>query len=79
MTESLLTVLPVTLDDELDSEARGLRWWRPDHKAGEQFTLPLEGEVVVELSEEPGLYVLSLFARFQGQGDAAYGFLVEVR
>ena len=79
MTESHLGVYPVTLDDQLDSEARGLRWWRPDHEMGEQFTLTLGGEAIVDLSLAPGLYVLSLFARWQGWGDAAYGFLVEVR
>ena len=84
VTESLLYALPVTLDDQLDSEARGLRWWRPDHDAGERFTLPVEHEAVVELSLEPGLYVLSLsarfdFPRFRGRGDAAFGFLVDVR
>ena len=79
VTESQLTVYPVTVDDQLDFEARGLRWWRPDHEMGEEFTLTLEGETIVELSLEPGLYVLSLFARWKGHGDAAYGFLVEAR
>ncbi len=79
MTESQLNVYPVTVDDQLDSEARGLRWWRPEGEAREQSMLTLEGETIVELSLEPGLYVLSLFARWQGRGDAAYGFLVEVR
>ncbi len=79
VTESQLNVYPVTVDDQLDSEARGLRWWRPKGKARGPFTLTLEGETIVELSLEPGLYVLSLFVRWQGWGDAAYGFLVEVR
>lgn len=70
VTESQLTVYPVTVDDQLDFEARGLRWWRPDHEMGEEFTLTLEGETIVELS---------LFARWKGHGDAAYGFLVEVQ
>ena len=79
VTESQLTVYSVTVDDQLDSVARGSRWWRSKGEASEPFTLTLEGETIVELSLEPGLYVLSLFARWQGHGDAAYGFLVEVR
>ena len=79
VTESQLTVYRVTVDDQLDSVARGLRWWRPKGETREPLTLTLEGETTVELSLEPGLYVLSLFARWQGHGDAAYGFLVEVR
>lgn len=39
----------------------------------------LEGEAIVELSPEPGLYVLSLFVSWQRGGDTSYGFLVEVR
>ena len=79
VTESQLTVYRVTVDDQLDSVARGLRWWRPKGETREPLTLTLEGETTVELSLEPGLYVLSLFARWKGHGDAAYGFLVEVR
>ena len=79
VTESQLNVYPVTVDDQVDREARGLRWWRPKSGAREQFTLALESETIVELSLEPGLYVLSLFARWQGYGSASYGFLVEVR
>jgi len=79
VTESQLSVRPVTVDDQVDSEARGLRWWRPKGEVREQFTLTLEDESIVELSLEPGLYVLSLFVRWQGWGDASYGFLVEVQ
>ena len=79
VTESQLTVYPVTVDDQLDSVARGSRWWRSKGEASEPFTLTLEGETIVELSLKLGLYVLSLFASWQGHGDAAYGFLVEVR
>ena len=43
------------------------------------FNTLLERETIVGLSLEPGLYVLSLFARWQGRGSAGYGFLVEVR
>jgi len=45
----------------------------------EQMWLPNEVETTVELELDPGLYILSLFARFQGLGDASYGFLVEVK
>ena len=54
------------------------------HKLGtkggaETITLASDSENIIDLSLEPGTYVLSLFARWQGYGDATYGFLVEVR
>ncbi|MFQ5934406.1 MAG: hypothetical protein ACE5KI_07165, partial [Dehalococcoidia bacterium] len=79
VAESLLSVYPVTVDDHLGLDAQGLRWWSPKGEAKVQFTLTLEGETIVELSLEPGLYLLWLHAGWQGRGDAHYGFLVEVQ
>ncbi len=80
VTESALTVASVEAEDQLDVGARGMRWWwRPKRESMEQMWLPNEVETTVELELDPGLYILSLFARFQGLGDASYGFLVEVK
>ena len=54
VAESQLSVYPLTVDDQLDSEAGGLRWWSPKGEAREQFTLTLKGETIVELSLEHG-------------------------
>ena len=79
VTESLLTVLLVTDENQVDAQAKGLRWWRPNFEGKEEFALAPEAKTTVELSPEPGLYVLSLFVRWQRGGSTSYGFLVEVR
>jgi hypothetical protein len=79
LTELLLEVKPVTDENLLDSTVKGWQWWRPDFEDRQKFSLSLECETVVDLSLEPGLYVLSLFARVQDMGSASYGFLVEVQ
>ncbi|MCE8428072.1 MAG: hypothetical protein J5U19_06780 [Candidatus Methanoperedens sp.] len=40
--------------------------------------LPLEREQDIELSLEPGLYVLKTDARWKEKGNLSYGFLLEV-
>ena len=57
--------------------ADGLRSW--PYLPGERYTLSLEREPVIELSLDPGLYVLSLFGRWEAFGSASYGFLVDVQ
>ena len=74
-----LRVYPVTVEDQLVSDDQGLRWWRYTQDTGDKFSLPLARETNVELSPEPGLYLLAVFAGWSGLGDASYGFLVEVR
>jgi hypothetical protein len=74
--EVSLQVIAVSPDDELQPVPAGTRAWPGG--PGEQYVLPLEREPEVALSLEPGLYVLSLFARWEPLGDASYGFLVEV-
>ncbi|MFN2220661.1 MAG: hypothetical protein ACK2UA_18775 [Anaerolineae bacterium] len=75
--ELVLTVIPVTAEDEMESWADGSRSW--PYRPGETYTLPLEREPSVELSLEPGLYVLNLQGWWDAWGDASYGFLVEVQ
>ena len=79
LTELLLDVIPVTDEDEFDSNAKGSRWWRPKGENQERFPLASERDVIVDLSLEPGLFVLKLSAWVQERGSASYGFLVEVR
>ncbi len=76
-SELQLDVIQVTEQDEINLSARGWRWWRTNE--GGRFTLPLEREPDIELSLEPGLYVLSIYAWWKEEGSASYGFLVEVR
>ncbi len=75
--ELRLNVVQVKDEDELNFSARGRRWWK--EREEKLFTLPLEREQDIELSLEPGLYVLSIGAWWKDKGSASYGFLVEVR
>jgi hypothetical protein len=75
--ELLLEVIPVTDKDEFEEWPAGSRGW--PFQEGERHSLNLEREPSIELSLEPGLYVLNLFGRWQVWGDASYGFLVEVQ
>lgn len=75
--ELQFNVIQVTEQDELNFSARDWRWWR--FKEGKRFTRPLERESDIELSLEPGLYVLSIDAWWKEKGSASYGFLVKVQ
>ncbi len=75
--ELLLTVIPVTAEDEMERWADGSRSW--PYQDGERHSLPLERQPSVELALEPGLYVLHLQGWWDAWGDASYGFLVEVQ
>ena len=72
-----LLVIPVAPEDQVLSDARDWRWW--PHQAWSNHELPLEQQPEIELSLEPGLYVLSLFASWQELGDVTYGFLLKVQ
>jgi hypothetical protein len=63
--------------DELNFSARGWRWW--NEREERLFNLSLEREQDIEMSLEPGLYVLSIGAWWKDMGSASYGFLVEVQ
>ncbi len=75
--ELQFNVIRVTEQDALPSRARGYRWW--PWKEGRNVNLPLERQPQVELTLEPGLYVLHVSAWWHKQGDASYGFLVQVQ
>jgi len=64
--------------EELDFDARGLRWWRyfPD-SLGQN--LPMDNPSEFHLAIEPGVYILRLFAQWEELGDVTYGFLVDVQ
>lgn len=64
-------------EDEINFSGRGWRWWKVREE--NVFNLPLENEQDIELSLDPGLYVLSIGAWWKEKGSADYGFLVEVR
>jgi len=72
-----LNAVRVKDEDELNFSARGWHWWK--EREEKLFTLHLEREQDIELSLEPGLYVLSIGAWWKDKGSASYGFLVEVR
>ncbi len=75
-SELQLLAVPVSAENELEELAEGFRWWEPN--SGEPYKLPLENSPEIELPLGPGLYVLRVFARWDGVGDVLYGFLVEV-
>ncbi|MFZ3384441.1 MAG: hypothetical protein WA144_11000 [Candidatus Methanoperedens sp.] len=72
-------VIRVDPENQINLSARGWRWWDIWHLQRKNFTLTLESEQDIELSLEPGLYVLNLGAWWMEKGSASYGFLVEVR
>jgi hypothetical protein len=75
-TETQLTVISVTGEDELDESTGGLRWWQA--KPGDSYQLPPISMPQINLTLTDGLYVFSVFARWEGTGDVMYGFLVDV-
>ena len=75
-SELQLLAVPVSPEDELDGPGGENRWWEP--KSGEPYPLPTETAPEIELPLDAGLYVLRVFARWEGVGDVLYGFLVEV-
>jgi hypothetical protein len=72
-----LNVVQVKEQDEFNFSAYDWRLWNT--KEGKHFNLTLENEQDIELSIEPGLYVLNIEAWWKEKGSASYGFLVEVR
>ena len=71
-----LSIIPVVPEDKMSTEFDGMYWWPPN--PSDQFDLPLNSPHEIELSLDPGLYVLNVFAQWQEIGDVSYGFLVEV-
>ncbi len=75
--ELQLNVIPVTNEDKLKGgEGHGWQLWR--FQEGKRFMLPLQREQDIELSLEPGLYVLKIGTVWKDKGNLSYGFLLEV-
>ena len=68
----------VTDDDELKESANGVRVWNLKGNAVNRYKRPFEIESFINLSLEPGLYVMNVFVKWEGKGDVFYGFLVLV-
>ncbi|VVB92507.1 Uncharacterised protein [uncultured archaeon] len=74
--ELQLNIVRVTNDDEIKRAPNSSRAW---YAKWNYSKLPLERESDINLSLEPGLYVLNVFARWKEKGDVTYGFLIEVQ
>ena len=70
-----LQIMPVD-ETSIDVGPRNYRWW--DYQDQPSGTLPLISEQAIDLSLEPGLYVLRITAWWDGEGDVTYGFLLQV-
>jgi hypothetical protein len=68
----------VTDDDELREAVNDVRAWGFQGNMGNWYRLPLEREPDMNLSLEPGLYVLVVGAKWEDIGSVTYGFLVQV-
>jgi len=69
----------VTDDDELREAVNDVRAWVFQGNRGNWYRLPLEREPDINLSLEPGLYVLVVGAKWKDIGSVTYGFLVQVK
>lgn len=68
----------VTDENEIKSGANGARVWVFEGSEGNWHKLLLEPESDINLSLEPGLYILNIGAKWKEKGDVSYGFLVHV-
>ncbi len=68
----------VTDDDELKEAVNDVRAWRFEGNGRNWYKLPPEREPDINLSLEPGLYVLNVGAKWKDIGSVTYGFLVQV-
>jgi|GEM_PF-1224242 len=76
--ELQLNVIRVSREDKLKGgEENAWQLWR--FQEGKPFMLTLEREQDIQLSLEPGLYVLKISAGWKDKGNLNYGFLLEVR
>lgn len=71
-----LRVIRVTDEDELKGGTNESRSWR--FKEGNYSRLPEKRESDINLSLDPGMYVLEINARWTENGGASYGFLLKV-
>lgn len=75
--ELQLNIYQVTDKDEIELNSGVWRWWK--YQEGKYVTLPLESEQDVNLSLEPGLYVLNVYPNWKEKGSVSYGFLLNVQ
>ena len=73
-----LRTFRVTDDEELRGFTDGVLVWSIKGNALNSYKRSLESEPEFNLSLPPGLYVLNVFAKWEGKGDVSYGFLVQV-
>ena len=78
-SELQFNIIQVTEQDEFNFSAYDWRLWNTWDLQGKRLTLPLERESDIELSLEPGLYVLNIETWWDEKGSVNYGFLVEVQ
>lgn len=77
-----INVIQVTDDDKIKSYLNGSFMWLPKGEKmqeGNYSTLALERESDINLSLEPGLYVLHVRPIWTEKGSVSYGFLLNVQ
>ncbi len=72
-----LQIIHVTKINSLESHSQGQLLWRPGMEK-DYYTLPLESEQDLNLTLEPGLYIIRASPTWKEEGSASYGFLVKV-
>lgn len=71
-----VTVVPVTADGTMENDFDENSWWQ--YQEGETVEVQLTSRQNFALDFEPGLYLITVQARWDGLGDVIYGFLVEL-
>lgn len=77
-----INVIRVTDDDEIELGTNGSRSWQikgENMRQGNYSALTPERESDINLSLEPGLYVLEVYPIWKEKGSVSYGFLLNVR
>jgi hypothetical protein len=80
--ELQINVIRVTDDDKMKSYLNGSFMWLPEEEKMQESNysnLTPESESDINLSLEPGLYLLEVFPRWKEKGSVAYGFLLNVQ
>ncbi len=70
-----LNIIQVTDKDALELKVEGSRLW--GFREGKYIALPPESEQDINLSLEPGFYVLEVSTRWKEKGSVSYGFLLK--
>lgn len=76
--ELQINVFRVTADDEIKRVPDGFRF-RTWNTEGNYSRLPLERDPDINISLEPGLYVLEASAGWKQKGEVTYSFLIDVQ